>query len=242
MTGADGCLLPVVPTLAPCGVGAGCACRLGRHAVRERVTGPGFAVVVVRCRTHRQAFTLYPPGYVPYARRPVTQVAPDGGRLRAEGRQDQAERFRGTLFEPALDAAQGRAWPREHECASDHWWNTQRRQLCLARAVLGLSPAANSELRHQLAETLAIPALVLEEQTRTLLAADVGYRERGEAVAAVLRRLKSTPMLADRLLEAGRLAGCWGAQYRWLPDVGALRFCPFRAAGTTGTATPRRPP
>ena len=234
--------MPIVPTLAPCSVGEDCACRLGRHAVRERVTGPGFAVVVVRCHAHRQAFTLYPPGYAPYARQPVAPVAPDGGRQRADCREDQAERFRGTLFEPALDAAQGRAWPREHEYASDHWWNTQRRLLCLARAVLGLSPTADSELRHQLAEVLAIPALVLEEHALALLAAGAGYRERGVAVAAVLRRLKPTPMLADRLLEAGRLAGCWGMQYRWMSDVGALRCCPFRAAGTTGTAAPRRPP
>ena len=198
--------------------------------------------MVVHCHAHRQAFTLYPPGYSPYARRSVTKVAPDGGLPRAEEQADKAERFRGTLFDAAIDAGQGRAWSREHEGATDHWWGTQLRQLDRALVILGLAAAVDSALRHLLAEMLAIPTLVLEEQATSLRAANVGYRERGAAVRAVLGRLAPTPLLADRLLEAGHLAGCWGAPHRWLPDIGGLRRCPFRAAVRRGTAAPRRPP
>jgi hypothetical protein len=210
--------------------------------VRERATGPAFALVVIRCHTHRKAFTLYPPGYAPYARRIIAPVGPDGGMLRPEGKVEKAERFRDTLFDAALDAADGCAWFRDHVGGTDHWWHTQQRHLERAQAIFGLLPATDSSLRHELAETLAIEGLVLEEQTSNLRAASVGYRERGEAVRAVLANLAPTPLLADRLLEAGYLAGYWGAPYRWLADAQALRRCPFRAARTIGTKAPRRPP
>lgn len=233
--------MPLVPKNAPCGVTADGECKIGVHHVRERVTGPGFALVVVRCHTHQQAFTLYPPGYVPYARRPVAAVVPDGGLPRPEA-QEQAENFRGSLFEAAVDAAVGHAWPREHQQTSEHWWHTQLRQLALAGVVLGLSEAANSAQRHLLAETLAIPALVLEEQALGFSAAGVGYRERGGAVSAVLSKLRQTSLLPDRLLEAGYLTGCWGTPYRCRTEGGALNRYPFRSATERRTQAPWRPP
>lgn len=241
VSGEDGSLLPLVPSKAPCGVAADGECKIGVHHVRERVTGPGFALVVVRCHTHQQAFTLYPPGYAPYARRPVAPVVPDGGLPRLEARE-QAENFRGSLFEAAVDAAAGHAWPREHEHASEHWWRTQLRRLELAGAALGLSEAANSAQRHLIAETLAIPALVLEEQALGFCAAGVGYRERGAAVSAVLSKLRQTSLLPDRLLEAGHLAGCWGAPYRCSTAGGSLKRYPFRSAAEQRTQVPWRPP
>jgi hypothetical protein len=210
--------------------------------VRDRATGPSFALVVARCRTHEQAFTLYPPGYAPYGRKPVATVAPDGGPLRAPAKQKKAERFRGTLFDAALDAAAGDAWTREHRGATDRWWHTQLRQIETARALLGLAPAADSGLRHEVAEALGIRTLLIEEQASMLRAEAVGYRERGAAISAVLSDLSPARFLADRLLEAGHLTGCWGAPYRWLPEVGALRRCPFRATGAPRTPTQRRPP
>ena len=240
--GKDSKPTPVFPAQAPCSIGGGPECLVGRHHVRERVTGPGFALTVARCRTHRLAFTLYPPGYAPYARRGVAPVAPDGASQRPEGKREKAERFRGTVFDAPLDAASGRAWGREHRGTADLWWHTQLRQIELTRAVLGLAPSTDSRLRHAIAETLAIPTIVIEEQAKGLRVANAGYRARGTAVCVVLGKLTQTPLLADRLLEAGHLAGCWGAPYRWLPDVRALRRCPFRAAGTARTAAPRRPP
>jgi hypothetical protein len=241
VVGEIGRPLPFVPVEAPCGVGADIRCKVGVHHVRERSTGPGFDLVVVHCHTHRQFFTLYPPGYSPYARRPVAPVAPDGGLPRADGKE-KAENLRGSLFDAAVDAAAGHAWPREHQGASERWWRTQLRQLEVAGAALGLSETADSGLRHEIAETLAIPALVIEEQARGFRGSGVGYRKRGVAVDAVLSKLSQTSLLPDRLLEAGHLAGCWGTPYRCRVAGGTLKRYPFRAAISHRTQVPRHPP
>src|ERR1017187_11039531 len=48
---------------------AACAgCEISVHHLRARRTGPQFPLTVVHCKTHGHAFTLYPPGHVPYGR------------------------------------------------------------------------------------------------------------------------------------------------------------------------------
>jgi hypothetical protein len=79
---------------------------------------------VVRCRTHAGAFTLYPPGHVPYGRQAVEPLAPDGGRLlgeRTEGEPNDPleQQLAGGLFDAALDAAAGRCWSRCSERYGD---------------------------------------------------------------------------------------------------------------------------
>lgn len=46
-------------------------CDVVRHGLRSRRTGPAHSLVVCRCHAHGQLFSVYPPGFVPYARRPV---------------------------------------------------------------------------------------------------------------------------------------------------------------------------
>jgi hypothetical protein len=219
-----------MPLQAPCGIEAGTPCRLGRHDVRERVTGPGFPLVLARCRAHRRAFTLYPPAYAPYARVAIAPAAPDAG-VPAEQYAPRTDAFHGTLFAAAIDAAKGLAWPREHVGGDQRWWHTQQRQLDMALDVLGLQPGANENLRHSIAETLAIDALTLVELSIALQGPTIGYRARGRAVTAVLDRLAPASLLADRLLEAGHLAGRWGAPHRFVPGSSVLLRCPFRTAG-----------
>ena len=48
---------------------------------RGRSTGPCFPICVAKCVTHNRAFTLYPPGQVPYGRVGVAPVALDGETL-----------------------------------------------------------------------------------------------------------------------------------------------------------------
>ena len=74
----------------------------------------------MRCRVHRHGFTLYPPGHVPYGRKRLAAMACDGSLEQSEEKTDgegssevpvKVERFRGTYFEAALEAAAGKAWP-----------------------------------------------------------------------------------------------------------------------------------
>ena len=132
----DGVLVASVPATCPLSVELPDAgpCRMRAHHLRERKTGPCHAVQVVICRTHGCAFTLYPPGHVPYGRYAVVPVSRDadllriaaddlgqpsgraaGARPRGGAPQRPSERipWETTQFVAALDAAAGHAWPRD---------------------------------------------------------------------------------------------------------------------------------
>jgi len=113
-TGPDGTFEPELPTEGVCAGQDRRPCKLNVNHRRERSTGPCFALTVMRCRPHRRGFTLYPPGHVPYGRIGVAAVAPDGSPIHGS---DGAERYRGTLFEASVDAAEQKAWHREHRGA-----------------------------------------------------------------------------------------------------------------------------
>ena len=80
-------------------------CRLSRHSLRARKTGPQLPLRVMRCHFHGQYFTVYPGGFVPYARRSLAPVDVAGHPLQApEGaseRWGRGERWRGTMFRGA---------------------------------------------------------------------------------------------------------------------------------------------
>jgi hypothetical protein len=207
-------------------------CRLSFDHRRYRKTGPEFPLTVLRCRPHgRCAFTLYPPGYVPYGRQRIAPVAVDGSPVRSEG-ADPVEAFAATAFAAALDAAEGEAWARE---GGGPWWSVQGRWLARLVRWAGVAVDVDAELRSRLAAVLGVAQLVLIEQAQHL-AAHPGYRQRGEAVVAVLAELPRNAAVLDRLLAAGAEVGLWGRPLRWEPTARRLRSVPFRL----GTA--RSPP
>jgi hypothetical protein len=189
----------------------------------------------MRCRPHRRGFTLYPPGHVPYGRIAVAAAAPDGSPIRAH---DGVERYRGTLFEASLDAADAKPWHREHKGSTDRWWGTQLRRLALAAQLLALAPGIPSPRREEVADILGVDLLMLREQAQKLRDGQ-GYQQRGIAVRQVLDALPHGSFLPERLLECGYLASCWGAPHRWLPQIATLHRQAFRA---TGTPRPHQPP
>jgi hypothetical protein len=235
----QGALHPDLPDVGWCAGGSGERCRLWHDHRRPRTTGPCFPLTVLRCALHKRAFTVYPPGYAPYARAPVAAVSPDGGYLQSQT-QSAAERFRGTLFEAALDAADGKAWPRENYGPPQRWWwGTQLRLLALATQLVGVAAKMTAKRREQIAQTLGVDVLTLHEQAEKLRKQD-GYQERGKAVRIVLACLSTQHFLPERLLECGYLIEHWGPSYRWLSQLRSLRRLPFRPAPGTRRAT--RPP
>jgi hypothetical protein len=71
--------LPDLSLLEGMGHEAGDApCHLWVDHQRARKTGPCFQLTVVHCGLHRRAFTLYPPGHVPYGRIVVAPVSSGG--------------------------------------------------------------------------------------------------------------------------------------------------------------------
>lgn len=251
LPGADDRLVPCLPTYGPCGLGDEVACRLVFDHYRPRKTGPCFPLAVLRCMTHGRAFTLYPPGHVPYGRRVIAPVASDGSPVTIEqagaeqGRQhpdDEGEQaalppaalaFCGTVFDAALDAAGGRIWQRDHlPGGSERWWSSQGRWIERALRLLGLAPVQSVPLRHEIAELLVVDTLRLQELS-SQLGGPVGYRQRGRAICQVLAALPlQSAFLAERLQNCGQRSGLWASPLRWDRSSGALRREPFRLTDT----------
>ncbi|MFC1642296.1 hypothetical protein ACFL5O_06365 [Myxococcota bacterium] len=210
----------------------GSACSIRVHDRRWRKTGPEYPLVVAKCATHRVAFTLYPPGYVPYGRVAMAPVDSEGqlvsvvGEVDVEGEGPEG-RIPGqltwdtTIFRAARDADRRRAWPRECRKDGPGSWRTQGRWIAMAAACLGLT---GGDREHwPLVGLLGIPGLVWRE-ARADYASAGGYVARGRAIMVPLEGLSAAgcPLL-DRLLAGGLEAGCWGEPRRWYPSAKALR-------------------
>lgn len=251
-TDARGELVPSRPAAGPCRTSDGPACCLVEHDWRERRTGPRMPLLVMRCTTHRRSFTLYPPGYVPYARVRLSPVVPDGSAVLDAGGEERREdsvgsaagRFAGTYFEAALDAASSKLWPSDWQQpvggdrSARRWASTQARRTRRASRLLGLAPELSHEMRALVAKTLGVETLLLHEESRKLTAS-AGVTAMGRAVAAVLAALPASGCLVDRLAEAGHVVGLWPEPWRWDPRRGVLQPRPFQPAGTRA---PPRPP
>lgn len=243
----DGTLKPQMPDRGPCSDGDEPCCKLAIHHYRDRTTGPCFPLAVVRCKVHAVAFTLYPPGHVPYGRAAVAPVGPEGNPVRNDtapvaeagpaGQQHGeapagVQAFDGTVFDAALDAAQGRLWQRDYLLGgTSQWWASQGRRLQQALRLFGLLPQQSDDLRHELAGVLGVDALLLCEQARQVQALP-GYRKRGQAVCLVLASLAVNRTLAGRLYACGHLCGLWGQAHLWHVHSRTLRKLPFRPTDT----------
>lgn len=203
------------------------SCDVRRHCLRVRKTGPGFPLTVVRCHKHKRDFTLYPPGFAPYQRKPLLDLAPDGTAPLPESRPGSGlEAFEGTLFDAAIDGERQVAWPRNSDRGvPEEWWSTQGRHIRLASRLLGILAETSSRLREQIAAVLSVDHLFLLEKAR---AEAHGYQGRSKAVCSVLRRLRSGAAGALRLLLCGHLIDRWGVPWSWDPGREVLERLPFR--------------
>jgi hypothetical protein len=52
-------------------MGSAGVCTINIHSYRDRKCGPGFKLAVFQCKSHVLTFTVYPPGWLPYGRRPL---------------------------------------------------------------------------------------------------------------------------------------------------------------------------
>jgi hypothetical protein len=155
-----------LPNHAPCGVD-GEPCVICRHSTRKRKHGPAFELVVVVCKTHKRYWTLYPPGFAPYLRRPLFALS---GWVH-------------TLFAAAWAAAHGQsAWPRIQRQGPRRgpWWNTQRRHIERAALLLGLFEGKDATL-----QDLKVPLFEGHQAIEAYQKAK-GFRARGKAIVQVL--------------------------------------------------------
>jgi hypothetical protein len=238
----DGTLVAAVPERCPFAREDPQACIVTRHHARARKTGPAFPLVVARCARHGRAFTLYPHGHRPYGRKAVAPATLQGDLVLtapADMPPPQAPpsplrpAWGRTIFDAALDAVTGTAWPREvpsEVLPADDYWNTQRRALVTAARLLGIHPETSDRAREQIAFALDVPHLALRDAARDFTSAG-GYRSRGAAIVSVLDRLAPRRSLVDDLSYCGAVAGLWGRPSRWDPGGRTLRCAGVPAFG-----------
>jgi len=205
---ADGKVVPDVPPCCPAGEG-GRRCRVRVHARRERSQGPPHALVVARCDEHGCSFTLYPPGWVPYGRRPLCEVSPEGYSVRSQSRE-------GTLFAAAEDAAAGLLWPRSGAQTDQAVQRTQGRHLECASLLLAVHGGLDERIREAMAPVLGVPLLALHEASRSYAEART-WHARGHCLMGVLRKVGAQGQRPALWSRAGHTAGLWGRPSRWDP-------------------------
>jgi hypothetical protein len=214
-------------------------CQVERHDRRARKTGPEWGwVAVARCRAHGRAFTIYPPGHVPYGRVPLVELAPDGSAVRRNER-DGPSPVPETLLLAASDAAKGKRWPRE-EAREGSVRSTQRRRVALAAVFFGLLSGKTPRV-DTVAAVTQLPEGVLVE-TIQVLAASSDFELWGRKVTSVAVDLadRAGRVVMDRLAVLGHLAGSWGRPFRWEPRSGRLLKLgqTFWRTGSPGTDAP----
>lgn len=212
----QGRMRPDIPDkCAAASAGAG-ACDLEAHHWRDRKTGPQFPLLVVECRTHGYAFTLYPPSHVPYGRCPIVPVDLEGRALRCveDGSLQPSLAWDSTIVRAAMDAARGEPWPR----SGDDWadavgsWRTQGRYLGQLAEIFGLIAAHDQPM---VVGPLGVSALGHREATALYLGAK-GYQARGRAIWMIVAELQDARCdLLDLVLAAGCAARRWGCALRW---------------------------
>ena len=166
-----------------CPHGTVSTCRIGAHSVRERRTGPKHPLWVVRCKTHRRCFTLYPPRWYPYARQAL-----DSDGLFAVGKEVAAN-------------GMGTDLPDQH---APRWRRTLYTWLALCGLWLGF--ASKQTDAEQAAFELGLDAYKHRDLRASYLAASP--RGRGEAVCAAWALIADEPW--RRLLRVGYALGLCG--------------------------------
>lgn len=187
----------------------GSPCHLARHSRRLRKVGPGYPLVVVRCQDHRCCFTLYPPGYMPYAREPLLPVSPDGTVCLVE--EPETDPYAGSQLELSR-AVEARLVGAANTISSTAAKATRRqgvrRHVEFAAELFGLLTGAQ-QLMERLSVVLVVSLPVLEKARETL-SRTRALSVRLIAVQEVRAALKVGDELLGRLLFAGQKVGLWG--------------------------------
>lgn len=175
--------------MAPCGADDH-KCNIHKHSTRVRKTGIAHALVVLRCETHGSCWTLYPPGFAPFLRRPLSASAG----------------WAATMFWAVLmGASQAPAWPRRRRSSDKprSCWRTQTRHIQWAALLLGLLDDDVQPLLE-----LGVP-LDCAQRAKAFWAQATGFRARSRVLVCIL--VHPPPEgLARLLYPLGTRAGLWG--------------------------------
>ena len=110
-------------------LGAAGGCDIRGAGWRERKSGPCHRLRRLRCLTHGGSFTLYGPGWIPYARHPIVTTPDDQGEIDTKA----------CLAGAAVAVCRGERWTEELlKDEAGPAGRTQRRWVRKVAAILGL--------------------------------------------------------------------------------------------------------
>ena len=175
--------------------------------------GIRFSVAGLHCVTHSLSFTVYPPGWVPYARKILLSLDHSGGEVIS---QCGTGGFADTLFAAAADAAAKNIWPEEvrlgplpEEGVAPQSRRTQRRHVAAILQLFRLSALATPGEREIVARLMNVSVSSLEAGAKKI-------REgpslicKGLEVVIVLEQFQAIRLKMTGLLTLGSNQGFWG--------------------------------
>jgi hypothetical protein len=151
-------------------------CHILIFIYRSRVFGPGYKLNVFYCKNHDRYFTAYPFGFVPYSRRPLLNLAPDGQGILPQNLSDSnTSSLDKTFFSGVIDAAKGDIYPEEKQlgarpeakpaagCAKSQILN-----IYMFMLLFGLLKTSHKKRREKIATVLNINLALLEDSRRQM--------------------------------------------------------------------------
>ncbi len=203
-------------------------CRIVNDHFRDRKTGPD-SILVVRCKTHKICFSIYPIGYTPYGRDKIAPVSPDGRITTGEQEED---RFAGTYFDAALDAAKSISWRHDYQVPSpESSFITQSLHLKRSCTLFGINPDSDAAQREAVIQLLDVPGQLLHDYMQRICIHS-GYQNRGNAVCHILKSLHCGPTLFERFAVLGANVGFWPPLHLWDAQHSCIRQSRFQTSGT----------
>lgn len=229
---SSGIITANLPEFCPLHSNGNLPCRVELHHCRPRKTGPPFALHVVICYIHCRIFTLYPPGWTPYSRKPLVHLALD---FTPTNTDEGVDKFTGTIFDAALDAAKHHFWPKESDADSlTPRFSTQIRHLQRTAILFGIEDPSKALLQQQLIQILQIPGQLLHDSSRNIEICG-GCELRGRVISEILQALPNTTTIFQKLASAGHLAGLWPAPFMCDKTIRSRQTPSFQSARTRGS-------
>ena len=189
------------------------SCSIYIERWRLRICGIPFPLAGMHCETHDLSFTIYPPGWVPYARSLLLLLDHNGHILEPE---EKVSRWVDTVFEAAVDASSKHLWPEEIELGPQtgvlvtaHSRRTQRRHVTGVMRLFGFNISATTREREVVAGLTGIGVSWLEEGARKIREGPTFIVQGLEAVQ-VLEQLSVIRLMMTGLLTLGKNQGYWG--------------------------------
>lgn len=239
-----GSYVPEIPDQCPYG-GEG-PCHVALDHLRERLTGPGHPLYVCVCLRHLRGYTLYPPGFGPYAQASLVAVTPDGKPTTVSEESPTADpksptgsvdlvRFLPTYLGASVDAATGRFWPPVAGGQGDVGlrYSTQIRRIGRALIGLGVAPDLDQADRLRISQHLGIE---LVDKVECRIDSPSTNQVRASIVCRILTKVREGWEAVKALTHAFYLAGVWGLPSFWDERARVLRTEPFRRSGMGGAA------